>query len=98
MYVNLYMYVFVKNDVMLQCIDQTHFESEDGFSLWMRWLSIVMNTCVHIESPTVLLHVHVHVGVEFPETPDVGSVPLVCDVSSNFLTRPIDVGKVGGIL
>ena len=35
-------------------------------------------------------------GVEFPETPDVGSVPLVCDVSSNFLTRPIDVGKVGG--
>ena len=33
-------------------------------------------------------------GVEFPETPDVDSVPLVCDMSSNFLTRIIDVSKV----
>ncbi|CAI8050759.1 Phosphoserine aminotransferase [Geodia barretti] len=32
-------------------------------------------------------------GVEFPEPPDVGSVPLVCDASSNFLTRPIDIAK-----
>ena len=33
-------------------------------------------------------------GVEFPEVPEVGSVPLVCDASSNFLTRPMDVSKV----
>jgi len=32
-------------------------------------------------------------GVEFSYTPDVGSVPLVADMSSNFCSRPIDVGK-----
>jgi len=32
-------------------------------------------------------------GVEFKETPDVGSVPLVADMSSNFVSRPIDVRK-----
>ena len=37
-------------------------------------------------------------GVEFPEVPDVSTVPLVCDVSSNFLTRPVDISKVGGLM
>jgi len=32
-------------------------------------------------------------GVEFASTPDVGSVPLVADMSSNFCSRPIDVAK-----
>jgi len=32
-------------------------------------------------------------GVEFSYTPDVGSVPLVADMSSNFCSRPIDVRK-----
>merc|ERR1712129_370112 len=31
--------------------------------------------------------------VEWGYTPDVGSVPLVADVSSNFCSRPIDVSK-----
>jgi phosphoserine aminotransferase len=34
-------------------------------------------------------------GVEFSTEPEVGNVPLVCDVSSNFLSRPIDVRKYG---
>ena len=34
-------------------------------------------------------------GVEFFSVPDVGSVPLVCDMSSNFLSRPVDVAKFG---
>jgi phosphoserine aminotransferase len=34
-------------------------------------------------------------GVEFQYTPDVGSVPLVSDMTSNFLTRPIDIAKHG---
>jgi phosphoserine aminotransferase len=34
-------------------------------------------------------------GVEFPYTPDVGKVPLVSDMTSNFLTRPIDIAKHG---
>ena len=33
-------------------------------------------------------------GVEFPNVPNTGSVPLVVDMSSNFLTRPVDVSKV----
>jgi len=32
-------------------------------------------------------------GVEWSYTPDVGSVPLVADMSSNFCSKPIDVSK-----
>ncbi len=32
-------------------------------------------------------------GVVFPAEPEVGDVPLVCDMSSNFLSAPIDVSK-----
>ncbi len=32
-------------------------------------------------------------GVEFQSAPDVGSVPLVADMSSSFLSRPVDVPK-----
>ena len=34
-------------------------------------------------------------GVEYHFTPDVGSVPLVADMSSNILSRPVDVAKYG---
>jgi phosphoserine aminotransferase len=34
-------------------------------------------------------------GVEFSTEPEVGDVPLVCDASSNFLSRPVDVRKYG---
>lgn len=34
-------------------------------------------------------------GVEFQWTPDTGSVPLVCDMSSNILSRPVDISKFG---
>ena len=36
-------------------------------------------------------------GVQFPGEPDVGDVPLVCDASSEFLYRPLDMGKYGMI-
>lgn len=34
-------------------------------------------------------------GVEFHEVPDVGSIPLIADMSSNILSRPIDVSQYG---
>ncbi|RYX88982.1 MAG: 3-phosphoserine/phosphohydroxythreonine transaminase [Comamonadaceae bacterium] len=34
-------------------------------------------------------------GVEYHWTPDTGSVPLVADMSSNIMSRPIDVSKYG---
>ena len=34
-------------------------------------------------------------GVEYHWTPDTGAVPLVADMSSNILSRPIDVSKYG---
>jgi phosphoserine aminotransferase len=34
-------------------------------------------------------------GLEFPYVPDSGDVPLVCDMSSNFLSRPFDVSRFG---
>jgi phosphoserine aminotransferase len=34
-------------------------------------------------------------GVEFNEEPATGDVPLVCDMSSDFISRPVDVAKYG---
>jgi phosphoserine aminotransferase len=34
-------------------------------------------------------------GVEFHWTPDSGDVPLVCDMSSNILSKPVDVARYG---
>ena len=34
-------------------------------------------------------------GVEFQSEPQTGNVPLVCDASSDFLSRPVDVKKYG---
>ncbi|KAK3727929.1 hypothetical protein RRG08_002887, partial [Elysia crispata] len=36
-------------------------------------------------------------GVEFKDIPETNGVPLVCDMSSNILTRPVDVSKFGVI-
>ncbi len=37
-------------------------------------------------------------GVELAKLPDTGDVPLVADMSSNILTRPIDVSRFGAII
>jgi phosphoserine aminotransferase len=34
-------------------------------------------------------------GTEWPYVPDVGAVPLVCDMSSDMYSRPIDVARYG---
>jgi phosphoserine aminotransferase len=34
-------------------------------------------------------------GVEFHWVPDVGHAPLVCDMSSNILSKPVDISKYG---
>lgn len=34
-------------------------------------------------------------GIEFFTDPDTGAVPLVCDASSDFLSRPVDVSRYG---
>lgn len=34
-------------------------------------------------------------GVEFEDVPDVGEVPVVADMSSNILSRPVDVSRYG---
>ncbi|MEO8459926.1 MAG: 3-phosphoserine/phosphohydroxythreonine transaminase [Dokdonella sp.] len=36
-------------------------------------------------------------GVEFQDIPDVGAVPLVADMSSDILSRPIDISRFGVI-
>ncbi|MEZ5287039.1 MAG: 3-phosphoserine/phosphohydroxythreonine transaminase [Vicinamibacterales bacterium] len=44
---------------------------------------------VHMTSNNTL------VGTEWPAEPEVGTVPLVCDASSDIFSRPIDVSKYG---
>ena len=36
-------------------------------------------------------------GTEWQYVPDTGDVPIVCDMSSNFLSRPVDVSQYGVI-
>ena len=36
-------------------------------------------------------------GVDYAEPPDVGAVPLVADMSSSILSRPVDVAKYGAL-
>lgn len=53
-------------------------------------ISLSPNTAyVHITSNETIQ------GVQWQQEPDVGSAPLVCDCSSDFLSRPVDVGKYG---
>ena len=35
--------------------------------------------------------------MEFDFVPETNGVPLVCDMSSNILSRPVDVSKVSGV-
>jgi phosphoserine aminotransferase len=34
-------------------------------------------------------------GVEFQQEPAAGAVPLVCDMSSNFISRPVEISRYG---
>jgi phosphoserine aminotransferase len=34
-------------------------------------------------------------GVQFATDPDAGDVPLICDASSDFLHRPVEIGRYG---
>jgi phosphoserine aminotransferase len=34
-------------------------------------------------------------GVEFQSEPDTGGIPLICDASSNFISKPLDVSRHG---
>ena len=34
-------------------------------------------------------------GVQFPSEPDTGNVPLVCDASSDFMHKPLDINRYG---
>ena len=36
-------------------------------------------------------------GLEFPSIPDIGKVPLVSDMTSNFLSRPLDVSRFAAV-
>lgn len=54
----------------------------------------------HLSSDAAYLHFTPNEtiqGVEFQEIPDVGGAPLVADMSSNFLSRPVDVAQYGVI-
>jgi phosphoserine aminotransferase len=53
---------------------------------------------VHLSDNPAYVHVTSNEtiqGVQWKREPDVGTAPLVCDCSSDFLSRPIDVAKYG---
>ncbi|MFY8221907.1 MAG: 3-phosphoserine/phosphohydroxythreonine transaminase [Pirellulales bacterium] len=53
---------------------------------------------IHLSESPAYVHVTSNEtiqGVQWKHDPDVGAAPLVCDCSSDFLSRPIDVAKHG---
>ena len=68
--------------------EDRNFSYAPDFSAWKRdpaaaYLHYTPNETIH--------------GVEFHDVPDVGGVPLIADMSSNVLSRPVDVSKFGVI-
>ncbi len=66
--------------------EQSNFTDIPAYSQW------------NVETDAAYLHYTdnetIH-GVEFQDTPDFGDLPLVCDMSSNILSRAVDVSKFG---
>ena len=55
-------------------------------------------SCWEIDPDAAYLHYTANEtigGVEFQEVPEVEGIPLVSDMSSNLLSRPLDVGRLG---
>jgi len=53
---------------------------------------------LHLDPQAVYVHMTSNEtiqGIQFPTEPDPGPVPLVCDASSDFLCRPLDIRKYG---
>ena len=62
------------------------------------WFSIPARAGWDLDPDAAYVHVTPNEtigGVEFHDTPDTGTVPLVADMSSNILSRPIDVSRYG---
>lgn len=58
--------------------------------------TVVNNHSAHLTLPFLLL---LPAGVEFQNVPEVpAGVPLVCDMSSNYFTRHVDVSKVRAVV
>ena len=65
-----------------------------------RWFRIPDRVTWDLDPDAAYVHVTPNEtigGVEFHDTPDTGGVPLFADMSSNILSRPIDVSKYGVI-
>ncbi len=53
---------------------------------------------LHLDAQAVYLHMTSNEtiqGIQFHTEPDSGQVPLVCDASSDFLSRPVEIRKYG---
>jgi phosphoserine aminotransferase len=65
---------------------------EHNYSYLPKWSEVSLSpdaAYVHMTSNETIQ------GIEFVGEPDTGSAPLVCDCSSDFLSRPIAVGRYG---
>jgi phosphoserine aminotransferase len=63
-----------------------------------RFTSIPARDTWQLDSEAAYVHICANEtigGVEYHFTPDTGAVPLVADMSSNILSRPVDVAKYG---
>jgi phosphoserine aminotransferase len=81
------------NDAQAYCDVIVSASSEDS-----KFTTIPAPSCWAIDPQAAYLHYTsnetIH-GVEFQSIPDAQGLPLVCDMSSNILSRPIDVSQHG---
>jgi phosphoserine aminotransferase len=65
---------------------------DDNYSYMPKWSELKLNpdaAYVHMTSNETIQ------GIQFRGEPDTGTVPLICDSSSDFLSRPIAVDRYG---
>jgi len=63
-----------------------------------RYMSIPKQDAWRLDADAAYVHICANEtigGVEYHWTPDTGDVPLVADMSSNILSRPVDVARFG---
>lgn len=63
-----------------------------------RYTSVPAPAALHLDPRAAFVHYTPNEtigGVEFPYVPETGAVPLVADMSSTLLSRPIDVARFG---
>ena len=91
-YTHIYIYIHIYTHIYIYTGLTTITISAESLRFSVFYYAHSLVKCVH------LYFLFCVTGVEFHHVPETNGVPIVCDMSSNILTRPIDISKVRNVL